>query len=107
MYALIEWLEDPPKWDVVPIKQFVKINGEDSRCRKATPGDQVELRFQGQMAAAVIKDIGMDSVAFVCFSQKAIYETLKAPYRVNCSPFPEQGRSPNSQLSSAIFAPIL
>ena len=27
-------------------------------------------------------------------------------YRVNC-PCPEQGRNPNSQLSSVIFAPIL
>jgi len=58
MYALIEWLEDPPLWDVVPIRKFVRVNGEDAHRRKAVPGDKVHLPYKGDVAAAIVKELG-------------------------------------------------
>jgi hypothetical protein len=49
-YVLIKWIEDPPKWDIVPIKSVHSENVE--------PGHIVDVVWSDGTAAAQIIDIG-------------------------------------------------
>ena len=48
-HALVRWCEDPPKWDVVNVKDIKKSNGV---------GAVAEVQFLGQVFPAVILEYG-------------------------------------------------
>lgn len=37
----------------------MRVNGEDAHRRKAVPGDKVHLPYKGDVAAAIVKELGM------------------------------------------------
>ncbi|XP_043205408.1 uncharacterized protein LOC122372342 [Amphibalanus amphitrite] len=52
-YALLRWIEEPPKWDVVPVKD-VKGPLEE--------GARVEAKFERDMFPAIIVKLGSQAV---------------------------------------------
>ena len=50
-FAFIKWLEDPPKWNVVPVRH-IKSNGE------LRTGKKVEANWGTSYHSAVVLDLG-------------------------------------------------
>ena len=48
-YALLRWIEEPPKWDIVPARD---INGP------LEEGARVEAKFEGDLFPAVVVKLG-------------------------------------------------
>ena len=49
-FALVRWCEDPPKWDVVNVKDIQKCDGG--------VGTVAEVKYKGQLFPAVILEYG-------------------------------------------------
>ena len=47
--ALVRWCEDPPKWDVVNVKDIVKYKGL---------GAASDVKYKGQLFPAIILELG-------------------------------------------------